>query len=94
MKVALKNSVEVVGDLVDFFDFAVNESCNVYNECDVYTNTFLAQGKPVFNVEYADNRLMCDYTNALGMDTIIKNYKGHICSCVDSSRDWKCNEVI
>lgn len=35
MKVGLKNCVDLVEDLVDCFDFAVNESCNVYNECDV-----------------------------------------------------------
>lgn len=35
MKVALKNSVEIVEDLVDCFDFAVNESCNQYDECGV-----------------------------------------------------------
>lgn len=35
MKVALKNCVEIVEDLVDCFDFAVNESCNKYDECDV-----------------------------------------------------------
>lgn len=35
MKVALKNSVDLLYDLVDCFDFAVNESCNVWNECNV-----------------------------------------------------------
>lgn len=96
MKVALKNSVEIVEDLVDCFDFAVNESCNQYDECGIYTTTFLAQGKPVFNVEYVNNMDMCDYTNDLGMDTIIKNYnlKSHMCSCVDSSRAWRCGKVI
>lgn len=35
MKVGLKNCVELLSDLVDHFDFALNEECNVWNECDV-----------------------------------------------------------
>ncbi|CAM9605849.1 unnamed protein product [Laminaria digitata] len=95
MKVALKNAVELAVDLADYFDFAVNEECNQWNECGV-SETFLDQGKPVFNVEYENNLDMCDYTNALGMDTIVKNYslRSHFCSCVDSSRDWKCEEKV
>lgn len=37
MKVAFKNAVEIAADLVDYFDFAVNEECNQWNECDVST---------------------------------------------------------
>lgn len=35
MKVGLKNGVDLVPKLAGFFDFAVNEECNAYNECDV-----------------------------------------------------------
>lgn len=35
MKVALKNAVELVAELADYFDFAVNEECNQWDECDV-----------------------------------------------------------
>jgi len=35
------------------FDFAVNERCFEYDECDGYAE-FIATGKPVFNAEYAD----------------------------------------
>lgn len=35
MKVGLKNAVDLVPELAGFFDFAVNEECNAYNECDV-----------------------------------------------------------
>ncbi|CAN0227026.1 unnamed protein product [Ascophyllum nodosum] len=51
MAVGLKNNIELLTDLVDSFDFALNEQCNEYNECNGYSQTFLAQGKPVFNVE-------------------------------------------
>ena len=33
------------------FDFAVNESCVEYRECEALT-PFIAQGKPVLHVEY------------------------------------------
>ncbi len=50
--VALKNDVEQVEELAAYFDFAINEQCHQYQECDVYT-AFTDQGKPVFNAEYA-----------------------------------------
>ncbi|CAM9841958.1 unnamed protein product, partial [Ascophyllum nodosum] len=94
MVVGLKNSVELLADLVDSFDFAINEQCNEYNECRDYNTTFLEQDKPVFNVEYdtSDVDEVCDYSNALGMDTIFKriDLKAFVCSCVDSSRNFKC----
>lgn len=37
-----------------------------------YKKTFLAQGKPVFNVEYDGEKSVCDEANALGLDTILK----------------------
>lgn len=37
-----------------------------------YTDTFLAQGKPVFNVEYEFDKDICDGANDLGIDTILK----------------------
>lgn len=35
MAVALKNAVEMAEDVVDKFDFALNESCHVWGECNV-----------------------------------------------------------
>ena len=51
--VGLKNDLEQIGDLVEYFDFAVNESCHKYNECDLL-RPFTEQGKAVFNIEYND----------------------------------------
>lgn len=44
VSVGLKNDLGQAAELVDYFDFAVNEQCHMYNECDVYKNTFL-EGK-------------------------------------------------
>ena len=38
---------------MDHFDFAVNEQCHEYDECEAYA-PFVDQDKPVFNAEYAD----------------------------------------
>ncbi|QOT78663.1 endo alpha-1,4 polygalactosaminidase [Cupriavidus basilensis] len=52
LAVGLKNDVDQVSQLATDFDFAVNEQCFQYNECASY-KPFTAQGKAVFNVEYA-----------------------------------------
>ena len=53
LAVALKNDVAQAADLVADFDFAVNEQCHEYDECDDL-EPFINAGKPVFNAEYAD----------------------------------------
>ncbi|CAB1105247.1 unnamed protein product [Ectocarpus sp. CCAP 1310/34] len=92
MGVGLKNAVELVPILVNKFDFALNEECHEWNECNVYEDTFLAEGKPVYNVEYNLGNSVCDEANALGLDTILKSYDldAAFCSCVDPSRDVDC----
>ncbi len=51
LSVALKNDVAQVSDLAPYYDYAVNEQCFEFSECDQYA-PFLNQGKAVFNVEY------------------------------------------
>jgi len=52
MSIALKNDTDQLKDLVGDFDFAVNEQCHEFAECEGY-QVFIASGKPVFNAEYA-----------------------------------------
>ena len=52
LAVGLKNDLDQIGDLVDYFDFSVNEQCHEYDECDLL-GPFVDAGKPVFNAEYA-----------------------------------------
>lgn len=52
LSVGLKNDLPQLSELVNDFDFAVNEQCYAYDECDLYLDTFLAQNKAVFNQEY------------------------------------------
>lgn len=51
LSVGLKNDLEQIGELVDYFDFAVNEQCFAYAECDLLA-PFIAAGKAVFHTEY------------------------------------------
>ena len=44
LTIGLKNDLDQIDDLVDEFDFAVNESCVQYRECDALA-PFTAQGK-------------------------------------------------
>jgi hypothetical protein len=51
LTVGLKNDLEQIPDLVDYFDFALNEQCFEYDECEALS-PFIGQGKAVFGVEY------------------------------------------
>ncbi len=53
LAVALKNDLDQIPELVDYFDFSVNEQCHEFNECD-QLQPFITAGKPVLNAEYAD----------------------------------------
>jgi len=54
LSIALKNDLDQVGELVSSFDFAVNEECHQYQECERLM-PFIRAGKPVFNAEYASH---------------------------------------
>ena len=53
LTIALKNDVDQLPNLVDDFDFAVNEQCHAFTECDGY-QVFTSKNKPVFNAEHDD----------------------------------------
>ena len=74
LSVGLKNDVDQVDELVDAFDFALNEECFQYSECETLV-PFIEQGKAVFHVEYGGQALadrVCPETSRLGFDTLIK----------------------
>jgi len=52
--VGLKNDLDQVGALAPEFDFAVNEECADYDECDVLA-AFTGSGKSVLHIEYVDD---------------------------------------
>ncbi|WP_035758414.1 endo alpha-1,4 polygalactosaminidase [Granulicoccus phenolivorans] len=73
LAIGLKNDVEQLPQLGSVVDFAVNEECGAYNECDAY-NDFLASGKAVFNIEYEGDRASVCPGRPDGMSTVIKHW--------------------
>lgn len=53
LAVGLKNDVDQLSALEPYYDFALNEQCNEYSECDGYS-VFTSKNKPVLNAEYAN----------------------------------------
>lgn len=73
LAIGLKNDLNQVGDLLDYFDFAVNESCYTYHECHLLS-PFIAANKPVVSIDYntATNGF-CARMAQLNMDGIKKH---------------------
>jgi hypothetical protein len=70
--VGLKNDVEQAATLAPAFDFAVNEECAHYRECETL-RAFIAAGKPVFHVEYElPTTDFCPAVKALGFSSMRK----------------------
>ena len=83
LSIGLKNDLGQVPDLLDDFDFAVNEQCVQYAECDRLL-PFIRAGKAVFHVEYhTPNARFCPQSTALGFSSMRKNRN------LDAAR-WPC----
>lgn len=55
MSIGLKNSGDIIDDVLDFVDFSVNEQCAQYSECATFAK-FIQAGKPVFHIEYPNEK--------------------------------------
>ena len=74
LSVGLKNDIGQVPELVSAFDWALNEQCFEYAECDMLV-PFVQAGKAVFGVEYhMELPDFCPLANALNFDWLKKNY--------------------
>jgi hypothetical protein len=79
MSIGLKNGASPGGvferAMVGITDWALNESCNQFDECAGYA-VFVAQHKPVFQVEYIDEGAttvsFCPADNAANYDGLLK----------------------
>lgn len=74
--VGLKNDLDQIEDLVTYFDFAVNEECWEYDECEM-SLPFIEAGKAVLHAEYSGSLQdpdtldeFCDEMNALGLSSL------------------------
>jgi hypothetical protein len=74
MAVALKNDGRQAAELAPDFDFAIVEECFKYHECGYYKNTFVKEGKAVFEAEYEQEpRAYCKTARAIGFSAIRKS---------------------
>jgi len=72
MSVALKNDLNQVTDLVSDFDFALDEQCFEFGECDKLT-PFIGANKAVFEVEYTlSTSAFCSQANAMNFNSLKK----------------------
>jgi hypothetical protein len=74
LSVGLKNDLDQIPDLEPLFDWALNEECFTYDECNAYQPAFAA--KAVFHAEYVDAAelgAVCAVTQPLGLSTLLKN---------------------
>ncbi|MDH6132825.1 hypothetical protein P3T37_002211 [Kitasatospora sp. MAA4] len=71
--VALKNDVAQVADLVNDFDFSIDEQCAEFQECDQLT-PFIKAGKAVLHVEYnVPNSQYCAQSKQLQLSSMEKH---------------------
>lgn len=77
LSIGLKNDLDQVTQLVNDFDWALNEQCFQYDECDLLL-PFIDADKAVFGVEYTEEGLAredyCPTANAHGFSWLTKTY--------------------
>ncbi|WP_327366974.1 endo alpha-1,4 polygalactosaminidase [Streptomyces sp. NBC_01217] len=75
LAVGLKNDLGQIPELEPDFDFAVNEQCAQYEECEALT-PFVKAGKAVFHVEYElPVARFCARSKRLGLSSLRKRYE-------------------
>jgi hypothetical protein len=72
LAIGLKNDLAQVSALQPYFDFAVNEQCAEYDECEAL-KPFLSARKAVFHAEYdVPLQQFCPQSQAMGLSSIRK----------------------
>nr|MBN1229552.1 endo alpha-1,4 polygalactosaminidase [Anaerolineae bacterium] len=73
LSIGLKNALDLASDLVDYFDWALNEQCFQYGECEALL-PFIEAGKAVFGVEYeGDPAEYCPQAVMMGFSWLTKS---------------------
>lgn len=75
LTIGLKNDIDQIPELVEDFDWIINESCFRYQECTALL-PFKEAGKPVFVIEYDQApEHICFQSQQMGLNTLIKHRK-------------------
>eukprot|EP00122_Pirum_gemmata_P015274 Pgem_evm1s14274 len=80
MSIGMKNCLGLVADLVEHYDFAVNEQCIQYNECQ-NLEPFYKAGKSIFGAEYSGGKSSVCSSNFISKYDMKVKY--------DSGNGWK-----
>jgi len=75
ISIGLKNGLDIVDEVGQYYQYAINEDCVRKKECHYYKN-FLKTGKPVFSISYNglknNKKNLCSHLNGLPISVIIK----------------------
>lgn len=75
LSIGLKNDLDQIEDLVDHFDWALNEQCFQYKECELLL-PFVEADKAVFGIEYKGKpKRFCPQANEMGFSVLKMNLK-------------------
>lgn len=93
LSVGLKNDLDQINDLVDNFDFTVNEQCFEFSECNLLS-PFSNQGKAVLNAEYKEayitnpalRQTLCNDARTMKISTLF------LPLALDDSFRYSCSE--
>ncbi len=93
LAIGLKNDLEQIPDLARLFDFAINEQCHEFEECDLLM-PFIEEDKAVFNAEYAQKYVesstarkeLCEDARRRGFSTLVLPVE------LDDSFRFSCQE--
>lgn len=73
LSIGLKNDLDQIDELVEYFDWALNEQCWYYKECAMLV-PFINAGKAVFGIEYVGTpSRFCPALNAMQFSVLKKN---------------------
>lgn len=78
LSIGLKNNLSQLEALVAYYDFAVNEECDFYNECERLL-VFTARNKAVLHAEYqaqlvedaTARQQLCERSSVLGLSSLV-----------------------
>lgn len=74
LSIGLKNDLDQIPELISHFDWALNEQCFQYDECNLLL-PFIQEGKAVFGVEYEGELAdFCPQANANQFSWLLKDW--------------------
>lgn len=86
LSIGLKNDLDQIPELLPYFDWALNEQCFAYDECDLLL-PFVQAGKAVFGVEYEGELAdFCPQANANQFSWLLKDWDlgSEFATCIEA----------